>query len=835
MDESFGFDVIIVVASTQEQANFWDKRLKNSALLSKHTKIYSIFEKWDGGAGQLLGTLNAWKEVSKLTDLDSMIKKGCSIVIYHTAGKGKRIAPIGLSEVDKGAVRLPILVEYTYAGKGEKDAITLLEAVIHSTKAFAKTREGRVCVFWGDGLFIPEKIEYEGKHQVELFSIRGEAPDSEKNWNAQWKSYGLIIPIPAEEGSGTILREKQSWDDFNRLIKKGVIGRSRSGEITIGKSMGCFSISFEFFKTLLEEYECELREKTKKLDTDPHLWMPLTSAREDFDDKNLWDRVNRLKKNFLSRDTSGLTLFGDKDLGKTYWWDFGQLHLYQSNLLKLIEDSDEGKKMREFFRLEERFVREAKLDGLEVKKSILLDSEVKKGKVNRCVLVKTKARYLNADGSLIVNSQINTGEVKQSVVYNCIALGELKLEGAVVADLFHFKKGMVRLKTQPERDGKKDWHGKIPVNYYSYAEADSLILSEKSEKIKEERLRWENYFSLNLGGEFEWLKRRFIKPLPLANLVEKAWGGDRIERLKQNPPSGMQIGESWECSSHPTNPSKLKIKGNEVSLLHLLNYASKEILGEEIASKFRGVLPILVKFIDSRNNLSVQVHPSDEWAKKLGECESGKNEAWLILEAEPHSKIYLGFKQKVNVERLSSIKDKLNCIAVNPGDVYMVPAGTVHAIGAGILLLEVEQASDLTYRIWDWEREPKRPLHLEKAIRVLNFEPSKINDFKPIPKQISPHETILVDTPYFTLSSIRVKKGDRIEEKTKGVFHILTGVKGEVIISSEAESKPEIATFHQGESLLVPASLPSYWLSLPSNSNSEAIVLKSWLRTSQWM
>ena len=137
-----GFDVIIICASTKNQANFWNERLKSSELIEKKTRVYSIFEDWDGGAGQLLGTLNAWNEVSKLTDLDELIEKNCSIAIYHTAGKGTRIAPLSLAEIDKGAVRLSRLVEYS----GTKEPITLLEAVIDQTAIFAKTRKkGFVC------------------------------------------------------------------------------------------------------------------------------------------------------------------------------------------------------------------------------------------------------------------------------------------------------------------------------------------------------------------------------------------------------------------------------------------------------------------------------------------------------------------------------------------------------------------------------------------------------------------------------------------------------------------------------------------------------------------
>ena len=471
LEDSQGFDAIIVVSSSKEQANFWKERFKHSKLIGKHIKIYSIFEKWEGGAGQLLGTLNAWREVCKKADLDGVIRDGSSIAIYHTAGKGKRIAPLGLAEIDKGAVRLPRLVEYS----GKYEAITLLEAVIDQTSIFAKTRKGRISVFWGDGLFIPSKdVFYEGKHHVELFSIRGHAPNTEKEWKSGWENYGFIIPKKA----GSIQREKQSWEEFSSLVEKGVIKQSEHGEIIIGRSLGCFSVSYAFFKALLEEYEPELLKKTEKLDTDPHLWMPLTSSKEDFKNEDLWGRINRFKQNFLKKDTSNLSLFGDKDLGfGTFWWDFGQLQLYHKNLLKLLEDSVEGEKMRALFRAEKYLVKNEKSEDFEVNNSIFINSEVK-GKVENCILVNSTSGFIKARNSVIFNSQIRRAELNQSIVYNLTDSGEIKLKKETITDLFHPKEGKIRIRTKNDRDGKADWNRKIHPNRYSYAEVESLMKDE---------------------------------------------------------------------------------------------------------------------------------------------------------------------------------------------------------------------------------------------------------------------------------------------------------------------------------------------------------------------
>lgn len=802
--------MIIVVSSTREQADFWKERLDSSELISDKTLVYSVFEEWDGGAGQLLGTLNAWNEVSKHSNLFEMVEDGSSVAIYHTAGKGTRIAPLGLAEIDKGAVRLPRLVDYG----GKKETITLLEAVIDQTSIFAESRKGRITVFWGDGLFIPSKdADFNGKLHVELFGIRGKTPTEKSEWNSDWKSYGLIIPGDV----GSIQREKQSWEEFNRLVEKGVIKRSGDGSITVARSMGCFSISHPMFRSLLEEYKKELSEKRGKLDTDPHLWMPMTASKEDFDDEALWNRVNDFKKRFLENDDSGLHLFGDKDMGdETYWWDFGQLSLYHQNLLKLIEDSKEAETMRNLFSVGEGFIRSESTDDLEVINSIVLGSDLK-GRIENSIIVNAQSPSINAKSSVVINSNVSSTKALNSIVYNCIELEDLNLSGESVVDLFHPKKGKIRMATEIKRDGKADWDLRVGENNYTYSEAQSLLKKEQLKDINAEQLIWEGYFNDAMGEEFSALAKSFIKPIP--NLVEKSWGGDLIEQFKQIKPTGRKIGESWESSAYPGTSSKVIVKGIEVPLIHLINQSPDSILGEKISSKFRGEMPILLKFIDSKSDLSVQVHPTDEQAEELGEAGFGKNESWLILDSKDNSGIYLGFKEEASdIESIDV--EKMNFIPVKPGDLFKIPAGTIHAIGSGIFLFEIQQSSDLTYRVWDWDRLPKRELHLKKAEKVMNFKISTIDEFK-VPVEGEPAgEVILIDTPYFTLSTSNLAKGDVSEESTEGSFRILVSLEGEV----EVISGNEVERLCKGESLLVPASLNSYKI----KATSDARILKSW-------
>lgn len=203
-------------------------------------------------------------------------------------------------------------------------------------------------------------------------------------------------------------------------------------------------------------------------------------------------------------------------------------------------------------------------------------------------------------------------------------------------------------------------------------------------------------------------------------LVQKIWGGYKLSSMKNiEGLAGDPLGETWEVSCHQDGPSKLH--GEELNqVLESLN------------------LPYLVKFLDTDDNLSVQVHPDDDYAREH-ENQLGKTECWLILDAEPGSGIYLGLKEGVTKNQLElSIKNSENVsnlmrfFPVSKGDFFFVPAGSIHAIGKGVTLVEIQQSSGVTYRVWDWNRVDQngkgRTLHIEKALEVINFEAEKNND-----------------------------------------------------------------------------------------------------------
>ncbi|MFC2038699.1 type I phosphomannose isomerase catalytic subunit [Chloroflexota bacterium] len=318
----------------------------------------------------------------------------------------------------------------------------------------------------------------------------------------------------------------------------------------------------------------------------------------------------------------------------------------------------------------------------------------------------------------------------------------------------------------------------------------------------------------------------FIKPDD--NLVELVWGGSYIERMKGLPPSGRLIGESWECSGHPDNPSMLAISdGSSVPLNDYIKANEMDILGKH-ARIFGGRLPVLVKFIDARENLSLQVHPSNDQAKDMGESDLGKEEAWFILEREKNAVIYLGFKENVGRDEFDSalsspsvnIADKyLKAIPVEKGDVFFVPAGTIHAIGKGIVLLELSQTSSITYRVWDWNRQPRRQLHIQQALRVIDFDLHNEDIFRRTPEKLDNNRESLLDGSYFSFERLILKEGEKIHLTTLDSPQIISCIDGE----AGFESDDSVVELRRGQSLLVAAGANRFAVS----AREDAVLLKS--------
>ncbi|MBN1351164.1 class I mannose-6-phosphate isomerase [candidate division KSB1 bacterium] len=336
------------------------------------------------------------------------------------------------------------------------------------------------------------------------------------------------------------------------------------------------------------------------------------------------------------------------------------------------------------------------------------------------------------------------------------------------------------------------------------------------------------------------------------------WGGTKIARIYKrwlNLPNDLVIGESWEISGHPKFPTIFDNLGENgqqaIALPKLLDEFAEEILGKTISKKFNRQIPILIKLLDAADNLSVQVHPADG-DKILKPGEMGKTEAWYILDAEPGSGIYLGFKPHVTLEELREalfqavdISHYLNFVQVKPGDIYFIPAGTIHAIGKGVTLLEPQQTSETTYRFWDWNRkynqngEPDpsgnpRPLHADESFAVTNFDGQRgqafVRQVKGIPRLQQQSEGnmefLLLHKKHFVIEKVLLNTPEEFCLSKPTVFQAVTIVRGEVNLIYEFAGKIETLALPIGQSALIPAGIATYTFQRKSTEPAEIIKVR---------
>lgn len=354
MNSLSGFSVIIVCCSNSFLSNYWQNRLEGGrgSVIAQDTVVLTVFEDWPGGAGNGLGTLYAFQNAAKLAqekhgmDLSEQLRSGkISVGLYHTAGKGTRLAPLpGAENNNKPGVKLPGIISVG----GKSMCITILESVIKQTGCYASSRLGRVSVFWGDQIFIPTvDVAYTCTDHVDILCTLGPMLSAEE-WAAKgMDKYGLIAKMADGRGAQV---EKVSHATAVDLL-------SGLGEIrAVGASLGSFSVSAAMLAALLEEFAQELAAKAGKLDTDPHFWMPMTLERASYislmatkkvaaDEAGAhWDRIRAmLQKNSLvefptQADPALTGLFGACDVGQNiYWWDYGQLKYYQKYLMLIAE------------------------------------------------------------------------------------------------------------------------------------------------------------------------------------------------------------------------------------------------------------------------------------------------------------------------------------------------------------------------------------------------------------------------------------------------------------------------------------------------------------------
>lgn len=295
---------------------------------------------------------------------------------------------------------------------------------------------------------------------------------------------------------------------------------------------------------------------------------------------------------------------------------------------------------------------------------------------------------------------------------------------------------------------------------------------------------------------------------------ERIWGGSKLKSLLDKPIPSDTIGESWELSTVEGDVSIIA-NGDFAgqSLLDIIDLYPEEILGSEVYAKFGKQFPLLFKYIDAKEDLSVQVHPNDELAKKRHNS-FGKTEMWYIMQADENAKLITGFKQNSNTsEFLQNLKDKtltfiLDVKQVKKGDVFFIETGTMHAIGAGIVLAEIQQTSDVTYRVYDWDRVDQhgkpRELHLDLALDAINYK--VVNAQKEYDTEANRSNPMVV-CPYFTTNYIPLE-GKIDVDKTGNSFTVYMCAEGAFELDFENVSY----RYKKGDTVLIPAGMKTFGL-----------------------
>jgi len=297
-------------------------------------------------------------------------------------------------------------------------------------------------------------------------------------------------------------------------------------------------------------------------------------------------------------------------------------------------------------------------------------------------------------------------------------------------------------------------------------------------------------------------------------LKETLWGGTVLrERFNRKAKADSRIGESWDICGMPGTSSVVAngfLKGN--TLEEIAEIYMDELLGGFVYEKFGNEFPLLIKFIDAAEKLSIQVHPDDRLASERHHA-WGKTEMWYVIDARPGAMIYTGFRKKTTkeeyLEYLSAKKlgDLVNATPVIPGDVFFIPAGMVHAIGAGVLLAEIQQTSDVTYRIYDWDRVDtngrSREMHTALALDAINFNLDSNNLIKPVPELN--RTVLLAESPYFHTSLIMFDSPIIKDYSLTDSFIIYICTSSMAVIECNGHSEE----IRAGETLLIPASADS--------------------------
>ncbi|MBU3680759.1 MAG: mannose-6-phosphate isomerase [Flavobacterium sp.] len=310
------------------------------------------------------------------------------------------------------------------------------------------------------------------------------------------------------------------------------------------------------------------------------------------------------------------------------------------------------------------------------------------------------------------------------------------------------------------------------------------------------------------------MKNQFYPLTFIPIMKERIWGGTKLADYLHKSIPYAQTGESWELSTIPGDVSVVNAghwKGT--SLQTLLDQYPVAILGSSVHAKYGTQFPLLFKYLDAREDLSIQVHPNDELAAARHNS-FGKTEMWYVMQADPDSRLLVGFNQNTSADAyVRALKDKnilslLDAFPVQQGEVFFLETGTVHAIGAGCLIAEIQQTSDITYRLYDFDRVDAqgntRELHLDLALDAINYNKVEAKKSYNI---LANESTNMVNCPYFTTNHIRLD-GQMTHNKNGESFTVYMCTEG--VFSLEVEGLTY--DFELGSTVLVPAVLNHFTL-----------------------
>lgn len=296
-------------------------------------------------------------------------------------------------------------------------------------------------------------------------------------------------------------------------------------------------------------------------------------------------------------------------------------------------------------------------------------------------------------------------------------------------------------------------------------------------------------------------------------LKQTLWGGDKIIPFKHLNETLPNVGESWEVSAVEGSESVVASGADKgYTLPEMVRKYKEELVGEANYARFGNKFPLLIKFIDAKLDLSIQVHPGDELAKKRHNS-FGKNEMWYVIAADKGAKLISGFAEEITPKEYKdrvhngTFAEVLQTCAIEPGDVFYVPAGRVHGIGAGAFVAEIQQTSDITYRIFDYNRKDKdgksRELHTSQAMDAINFSDVQ-DDFRTEYERVQNEPVEMVASPYFTTSVYDMTEEITCDYSELDSFVIFICVEGSCRLTDDNQNE---ITLRAGETVLLPAAV----------------------------